>query len=464
MLAGRAEVRQVVSHIIMKKALAWLILVGFSAGLLAVPAAAFAAPPPRAQDGHVLVLHVDGPIVPVVARYVERGLERAAKEKASACVIELNTPGGLLETTQQIVQRMLASPVPVVVFVAPAGGWAASAGTFITVAADVAAMAPGTRMGAAHPVAPEGELPPTHAKKVTEDAAAWARSIAEMRGRDPRRAEEAVTESRSYTDREALRYKLIDLRARDLNDLLRQIDGRRVRLGTGREVTIATAGVAVRDLPMSTAEHILHVIANPNVAYILLSLGMLGLMIEFLHPGVIFPGVAGGLALLLGLYGMGTLNASWTGILLIILAFGLFVAEIFVTSFGLLTVAGLGALVFGSLMLFTEASPVPQVSLGAIAGVAVSILAFVAYAARAVWRGQRRRVITGAEGLIGARAVALTPLNPAGAVLCEGERWSALAEEGEIAAGEELTVTGVEGLRLRVRRRGEPAVKGEGTQ
>jgi len=433
----------------MKKICIWIILAAFFAGS-AVPMAPAAS---LAPERHVVVLRVDGPIVPVVARYVERGLEEAANSKAQACIIQLNTPGGLLETTQRIVQRMLGSPVPVVVFVSPAGGWAASAGTFITVAADVAAMAPGTRMGAARPVAPEGELPPDHAKKVTEDVAAWARSIAEMRGRDPQRAEEAVTESRSYTDQEALRYKLIDLRARDLDDLLQQIDGRRVRLGSGREVTLATRDAAVVHKRMHTAENILHVIANPNVAYILLSLGMLGLMIEFFHPGVVFPGVVGSLALLLGLYGMGTLNASWSGILLIMLAFGLFVAEIFVASFGLLTVAGLAALIFGSLMLFTEASPVPQVSLGAIAGVAVSILGFVAYAARAVWRGQRRKVVTGAEGLVGMQAVAITPLTPTGVVLCEGERWNAVVEEGEIAAGEEVTVTGVEGLRLRVKRR-----------
>ncbi|MEW5762668.1 MAG: nodulation protein NfeD [Bacillota bacterium] len=435
-----------------RKAAVWVILTVLAVALIGLPVEGAAEGAAR----HVVVLEVEGPIVPVVARYVDRGLQEAAGSGAQACVIRLNTPGGLLETTQRVVERMLASPVPVVVFVAPAGGWAASAGTFITVAADVAAMAPGTRMGAAHPVTPEGELPPDHAKKITEDAAAWARSIAEMRGRDPQRAAEAVTESRSYTDREALRYRLIDLRARDLEDLLRQINGRRVKLAGGRETTLATAGAAVVRVPMRPAEHVLHVIANPNVAYILLSLGMLGLMIEFFHPGVLFPGVAGGLAMLLGLYGMGTLNASWSGILLIILAFGLFIAEIFVTSFGLLTVAGLAALVFGSLMLFTEASPVPQVSLGAIAGVAASILAFVAYAARAVWRGQRRRVVTGAEGLLEARAVALTPLTPHGTVLCEGERWHAVAEEGEIAAGEEVRVTGVEDLRLRVRRSGGP--------
>ncbi|HAG07854.1 MAG: Uncharacterized protein XD69_0157 [Clostridia bacterium 62_21] len=444
----------------MRKVLIWTILLVFFTGLVA-PAAAVLPPAP---GRHVVVLHVDGPIVPVVARYVERGLEEAARSRAQACIIQLNTPGGLLETTQAIVQDMLGSPVPVVVFVSPAGGWAASAGTFITVAADVAAMAPGTRMGAAHPVGAEGELPPDHAKKATEDAAAWARSIAQMRGRDPQRAAEAVTESRSYTDREALRYKLIDLRARDLDDLLRQIDGRRVKLASGREVTLATRDAAVVHQRMRTAENILHVIANPNVAYILLSLGMLGLMIEFFHPGVIFPGVAGGVALLLGLYGMGTLNASWSGILLIILAFGLFVAEIFVTSFGLLTIAGLTALIFGSLMLFTEASPVPQVSLGAIAGVAVSILGFVAYAARAVWRGQRRKVVTGAEGLVGMQAVALTPLAPAGVVLCEGERWNAVVEEGKVTAGEEVTVTGVEGLRLRVRRRDGAIIQREGVR
>lgn len=410
---------------------------------------AWAASQPRG----VLVLTVDGPIVPVVARYVERGLESAAREGRQACVIELNTPGGLYDTTQEIVQSILNSRVPVVVYVHPAGGWAASAGTFITISGHVAAMAPGSRIGAAHPVGAQGEeIQGVPAEKITEDAAAWVRSIASMRGRDADRAEAAVVKSRSYTDEEALRYRLVDVRARDLSELLTSIDGRQVKLLDGREVRLRTAGADVKRMPMSGLERFLLTVADPNVAYILLSLGMLGLMVELFHPGVLFPGVAGAVATVLGLYSLGTLDASWSGVLLIILAFGFFIAEIFIPSFGLLTVAGLVALVTGSIMLFTESGPMTALNWGVIAGVVVAVASFMIFVARAVIKAQRQKSVTGAEGLIGTVGETITPLEPRGEILLEGERWRAESLEGPIPPGERVRVARREGLKVFVRR------------
>lgn len=401
------------------------------------------------------VLRVEGPIVPVVEDYLHRGIEGAEKE-AALCVVELSTPGGLYDTTQGIVRRIMGAKVPVVVYVSPAGGWAGSAGTFITLAAHVAVMAPGSRIGAAHPVAlgtSETEMPETQARKVTEDAAAWARSIAEMRGRDPEKAELAVRESKSYTDREALEGNLIDLQATSLEDLLRQLDGRKVTLVDGREITLKTRGVSINRVEMSKVESILHTVSDPNIAYLLMTIGMLGIIMELYHPGAIFPGVIGGVSLLLALYALGTLNAYWGGILLIILAFALFVAEAFIVSHGLLTAGGITSLVLGSLMLFSQGSPFPEINLGLIIGVTVGITAFFVFVIGAVVRAQRRQATTGKEGLLGASGVALTALSPAGTVLVEGERWGAIAEDGEIAPGTPVVVAKIEGLKLWVKKK-----------
>lgn len=424
----------------------------FCPGQVIRPAAAKGGP----DSPSVYVLHVDGPIVPVVASFVERGL--AGAERAGApCVIRLNTPGGLYDTTQRIVTRIVNARVPVIVYVAPSGGWAASAGTFITVAAHVAAMAPGTRIGAAHPVAvQETEVPETHARKITEDAAAWIRSLALMRGRNAALAEAAVRESRSYTDAEALEQGLVDLRAGDLPALLEGLEGRTVTLAGGQAWTLRTAGAEVRTVPMSWTEQFLHTITNPNVAYLLLTLGAVGLMTEFYYPGAVFPGVAGAVSLLLGLYALGTLNAYWGGLLLMLLAFGLFLAEIFATTHGLLGAGGLAAFVLGSMLLFSGGPPGIRVSLSLIAAVALSLGAFFAFLVGAAVRAHRRRVETGSEGLRGRVARTLTPLDPEGLVLVEGERWAAREETGAtVPAGEEVVVTGTEGLRLKVRRRNE---------
>lgn len=402
----------------------------------------------------VMVLTVDGPIVPVVERYLDRGIQAAENGGYQACVIEMNTPGGLYETTQDIVQRILGARVPVVVYVSPAGGWAGSAGTFIILSGHVAAMAPGSRMGAAHPVGGQGEeIQGAPGEKIREDAAAWARSLAELRGRNPARAEAAVLQSKSYTDAEALKANLVDYRARDLEALLRAMDGREVKLADGQVQVLRTAAAAVERREAGTVERILLTVSDPNIAYLLLSLGMLGILVEIFNPGILFPGIVGVISLFFALYALGTLEASWSGIILIILAFAFFAAELFVASYGLLTVAGIGSLITGSLLLFSESSPLPGINWSLIAGVVVSFTAFFAFALRAVVKAQKKPAETGLEGLHKATGVVLTPLNPRGEILLEGERWQAVSEDGSIDRGEEVRVERIEGLRAYVKRK-----------
>lgn len=403
----------------------------------------------------VCLARYGGPVVPITARYCERAIRYAERIGATACIIELNTPGGLYTTTQELVTTILNARVPVVVYVGPAGGWAGSAGTFITVAAHVAAMAPGSRIGAAHPVGigPSEEQQSIPGEKITEDASAWIRSIAQMRGRNARAAELAVRQSRSYSDEEALRLKLIDLRARNLNDLLAKLDGRTVVLSGGAKVTLRTRNAAVQEVPMNPGEKLLLALSNPDLAYILMTIGMAGLMVEIYHPGLIFPGVAGGISLLLGLYSLGTLDAYWGGILLIILAFALFIAEAFVPSHGALGAGGIVSFVIGSLILFSNGPPGMGVSISLIITTAVILAALLALLVTAVVRGQRRAVVTGSEALIGRTATARTDLNPTGTVFVAGEIWSASAESGHVKAGEEVVITGIDGLRLRVQKK-----------
>jgi membrane-bound serine protease (ClpP class) len=343
---------------------------------------------------------------------------------------------------------ILNAEVPVVVYVSPKGSWAASAGTFITIAAHVAAMAPGTSIGAAHPVTVGEEMPEAVSKKVTEHSSAWIRSIAEMRGRNPEEAKLAVTESKSFTGSEALEARLIDLQAGDINDLVAKIDGRKVTLGSGKEVVINTSDYVLNREEMNPIQRFLHVISDPNIAYILLSLATIGLITEISNPGMIFPGVAGGVSLFLAFYSLGVLNAYWAGILLILLAFGLFIAEIFTTSFGILTAGGIASLVVGSLILFSRSSPEMEVNKWLIAIVTTVIAAFVVFVVGAVVKGQRRKIATGAEGLLGKTAVAKTRLDPKGTVLVDGEHWAATVESGSVELEEEVVVRKIEGLRL----------------
>ena len=403
-----------------------------------------------ASSPTIEILHVEGTIVPVVADYIDRGISQAEDENATVCIIELNTPGGLLTATEKIVQSIMNADVPIVVYVSPKGAWAASAGTFITLSAHIAAMTSGTTIGAAHPVAAGGEeIPEAQMEKIVEFSAKWMKTIAEERGRNMEEAELAVTESKSFTDVDALEYNLIDMRADNLESLISQINGWKVTLANGEEVTINTTGYETIRNEMNAIEQFLQAISDPNIAYILLTLATIGLITEISNPGLIFPGVAGGLSLLLAFYSLGVLNAYWGGIALILLAMGLFIAEYFTTSFGLLTAGGIIALAMGSLILFSH-SPGIEVNRGLIAGVTVAIAAFAIFVIGAIIRGQRRRKATGAEGMIGKIAIAKTPLDPTGTVLAEGELWTATVEAGKIEPREEVIITKVEELKLRV--------------
>jgi len=406
-----------------------------------------------ASSPTIEILHVEGTIVPVVADYIDRGVSHAQDTDANVCIIELNTPGGLLDSTERIVQRIMNADVPIVVFVSPKGGWAASAGTFITLSAHIAAMTPGTTIGAAHPVSTGGqEIPEDQMKKIVEFSAKWMKTIAEERGRNMEEAELAVTESKSFTDVDALECNLIDLRADNLESLISQIDGRKIVLASGEEVTINTTGSEIAKNEMNGIERFLQVISDPNIAYVLFTLATIGLITEISNPGMVFPGVAGGISLFLAFYSLGVLNAYWGGIGLILLAIGLFVAEYFTTSFGLLTAGGIASLVIGSLILFTH-TPGVEVNRGLIAGVTVAIASFAVFVIGAIARGQKRRTATGAEGMVGKLAIAKTTLAPTGRVLAEGELWTATAENDRIARGEEVVITKVEALKLWVARK-----------
>ena len=425
--------------------IAWLVMplvAGLGGSLLA------AAGPTTVE-----ILTVDGTIVPVIADYIDRGISQAEEHGASVCVIELDTPGGLLDSTEKIVQKIMNAKVPIVVYVSPKGAWAASAGTFITLSAHIAAMTPGTTIGAAHPVSAGGEeIPEDQMKKIVEFSAKWMRTIAEDRGRNIEEAELAVTESKSFTDVDALENNLVDLRAENLADLLSQINGWNVTLAGGQEVILDTTNYGSTRNEMNAVEKFLQTISDPNIAYILFTLATIGLITEISNPGMVFPGVAGGISLLLAFYSLGVLNAYWGGIALVLLAVGLFIAEYFTSSFGLLTAGGIISLVAGSLILFSH-SPGIEVDKRLIAGVVVGVTAFAVFVLGAIIRGQRRRKTTGAEGMIGEIAIAKSPLDPTGTVLAQGELWTATLEGGRVAPGEEVIIAKVEGLKLWVKKK-----------
>lgn len=392
------------------------------------------------------VLRVDGTINPVLAGYIDRGIGLAEERGSTACIIELDTPGGLDTSMRDIVQSILEADIPVVVYVPP-GARAASAGAFITLAAHVAAMSPGTEIGAAHPVAIGGEgMDETMEAKVVNDAVAYIRSIAEMRGRNADWAEAAVRESRSSPASEALELGVIDIVADNLDDLISQLDGWQVTLLSGEAVTLETDNANVNYIDMGAMERFLFAICDPNIAYILLSIGMLGIMLELFNPGTIFPGVVGAICLLLAFYALDMLDANYIGIILILLAFGLFVAEIFVTGYGLLTLGGIASFTMGSMILM--GSPMFQINKGLIAGVVIAATAFFVLVVRAVVRSHRGQQQTGREAMVGMEAVARTPLDPKGTVFVHGERWEATVDEGRVEPGEEVVITRMDGLRL----------------
>ncbi|MBN1693204.1 MAG: nodulation protein NfeD [Dehalococcoidales bacterium] len=408
----------------------------------------------QAQSPAVYVLTIKGTINPVLIDYVERGIEEAEDNGARALIIQLDTPGGLDTAMRDIIKHIVNSHVPVVVYVAPSGSRAASAGVFITMAGHVAAMSPNTAIGAAHPVSigEEGEeaMSETMEEKVVNDAAAYIRSIAESHGRNMEWAEKAVRESVSATEREALELNVIDLIASDLDDLIAQLDGRQVTLINDLVVTLETGDVAIVDFPMTGIENFLYTIADPNIAYLLLSIATLGIMAEIFNPGLIFPGVVGGISLLMAFYSLGVLPVNYAGILLIVLAIGLFVGEVLTTTFGIFTIGGLVSLVAGSLILFKGASPEFQIDPWLIAGVCIVITAFMVFVIQRAIVAHRKQAYTGREELVGKTATVKAPLNPEGMVLFKGERWTAISESGEIKDGEEVVIKRVDGLVLYV--------------
>jgi len=425
-----------------------VIRIIFLLGLLTVASIAIEA---HATTPTVDVLHAKGTINPVLVDYIERGISEAEENNATACIIQLDTPGGLDTSMRDIVQDIVNAQVPVVVYVSPSGARAASAGVFITIAAHVAVMAPNTAIGAAHPVAvgAEGEAQMSEAmeEKVVNDAAAYIRSIAEAHGRNMEWAEKAVRESVSATEQEALELNVIDMVAPDLNTLISQLDGWQVTMLDGNVVSLQTQGAIVNHIEMSITEDFLYTIADPNIAYILLSIAMLGIMAEIFNPGLIFPGVVGGISILLAFYSLGVLPVNIAGVLLIVLAFGLFIGEVLTTSFGLFTAGGVTSLVIGSLILF-KGGPLFKVDIGLIVVIAILIAAFFAFVIQRAIRAHRSQAATGREELVGKTAVVKVALEPEGMVFFKGERWKAVSEKGRIKSGEEVVITKVEGLKL----------------
>ncbi len=427
-----------------------IIRIAFLLGLIIASTASIKA---NAAAPTIDVLQAKGVVNPVLADYIERGIEQAEESRAVACIIQLDTPGGLDTSMRDIVQDIVDARIPVVVYVSPAGARAASAGVFITVAAHVAAMSPNTAIGAAHPVliSEEGEQTVSEEmeEKVVNDASAYIRSIAEAHGRNIEWAEKAVRESVSATETEALDLNVIDLVAPDLDTLITMLDGMEVTMLGGAVVTLETADATVNPVPMSTIEDFLYAISDPNIAYLLLSIATLGIMAEITNPGMIFPGVIGAICLLIAFFSLGMLPVNYAGILLIVLAFGLFIAEVFTASFGLFTAGGLAALVLGSLILF-KGGPLFQVNPWLIAGIAIIITGFLIFVVTQVVKAHHRQASTGWEELVGKPAVVETALSPEGMVLFRGEHWKAESKEGSLEPGEQVTINRVENLKLYV--------------
>ena len=419
--------------------------------LVLIPAFVSAQPPAAAAT--VATLQIDGVITPITVRLVATAVERARTEGAAALVIQLDTPGGLERSMRSVVRDLLNAPIPVIVYVSPTGARAASAGAFITLAAHIAAMAPATNIGAAHPVAAGGgSIDKESMRKIENDAAAFIRTVARERGRNVEWAEKAVRASVSATEQEALKLGIIDLVAASLTDLLDKVDGRTVRTAAGT-VTLHTRGATVRPIGIGFRDRFLALITDPNIAYILLMLGMLGLFFELANPGVILPGIIGGISLILAFFAFQSLPINWAGFLLILFGIVLLIAEVKVASHGVLTIGGVIAIILGSMMLVSTPELPLRVSWGVIVPVVAATVGIFVFAVGAGMRAQLRRPWTGMEGLLREVGVTQTALEPEGQVLIHGEIWRAVADAG-IPAGERIRVVGVDGLTLRVTRAG----------
>ncbi len=403
-----------------------------------------------ASPAQVRVIPIDGVIDPVMADFVTGNIDQARQDKVQAIVLELDTPGGLDESMRQIIKKMESTPLPVIAYVAPSGARAASAGTFICMAADVAAMAPGTNLGAAHPVGIGADPSTEEGRKVINDAAAYIRSLAQANDRNADWAELAVRQSVSLTADDALSQKVIDFKADNLNSLLNQINGFKTK---AKGITLKTAGAATSEAGMSLQEKFLHLLLDPNVAYLLFILGLIAIAYEFLHPGVSIGAIIGVIALIMSFYALYILPVNYVGVALILLGVILFAAELYVPAHGALTLGGAASLLIGSLFLFNTSASFLKVSLALDIVLAALAAAFFVFVARAAFRARRLPARNPKSALIGMTGVTRTDLAPLGQVFVNGEIWSAESEAGEsIEKGEEVEVTGVSGLMLKVRK------------
>jgi membrane-bound serine protease (ClpP class) len=408
---------------------------------------------PILASASVLKIKVDAPIHPATAEYIIRSLDKADRDGADLVILTLDTPGGLDTSMREIIEKIVNARTPVAAFVGPSGARSASAGFFIALACDIFAMAPGTNTGAAHPVGISlmgQSMDETMKDKVTNDAAAYIRTLAEKRGRNVRMAEDAVRKSLSYTEKEALDGGLIDLVAKTEEEILDRFDGRSIKRFDGSGRTLALLGKPVIPLPMTFRQKFLLTVANPNLAYILLMIGLLGLYFEFAHPGAILPGVLGGISLLLAVFAFQILPINYVGLGLVLLAVILFILEVKVQSFGMLAVGGIAAMIIGSLMLIKAPIDELRPSLRFVLPVALGVSLIVLFLLTLVFRAQARRPLSGREGMIGETGTARTELAPSGRVFVHGELWTAEAEE-PVRAGEKVKVIEVlDGLKLKV--------------
>lgn len=408
---------------------------------------------PLLASAAVVKIKVDAPIHPITSEYVVKSLEKADREAADLVILTLDTPGGLDTSMRQIIEKIVNAKTPVAAFVGPSGSRAASAGFFIALACDVFVMAPGTSTGSAHPVGVSltgQSMDPTMAEKVTNDAAAYIRTLAEKRGRNVRMAEDAVRKSLSYTEKEALDGGLIDLVAGSESEIAARLDGRTIKRFDGGEQRLALGGKTIVEWPMTFRQKFLLTVANPNFAYILLMIGLLGLFFEFSHPGAILPGVLGGISLLLAVFAFQILPINYVGLGLILLAVILFILEIKVQSFGMLAVGGIAAMIIGSLMLIKAPIAELRPSLHYILPIVLGMSLIVLFLLTLVFKAHRRRSFSGREGMIGEIGTARTELSPAGTIFVHGEIWEAEAVE-LVHAGEKVKVLAVlDGLHLKV--------------
>jgi membrane-bound serine protease (ClpP class) len=397
------------------------------------------------------VIKIDGSINPASAGFLHRSLQDATEKQAECLIIELNTPGGLLKSTRVMVSDILQAQIPVIVYVSPAGAQSASAGVFITLAAHIAAMAPGTNIGAAHPVSMQGSMDSTMTEKATNDAAAFVRTIAEKRQRNIGWAEEAVRKSLSITETEALHTQVIDLIARNLDSLLIQLDGRTVALPSGPRI-LRTKGIQIEQSEMGISEKVLDVLSDPNIAYILMLLGIYGLLFELYNPGSVLPGVVGGISLILAFYSLHTLPVNFAGLALILFGIVLFIVDIKAASHGVLSVGGVISLVLGSMMLIRSDSALEfvQISWSVILTSAALSLIFFMFVVGFGLRALKSKPPTGREGLAGEIGESLTFLQPEGRVRVHGEIWNAVSDSGKISKDAKIRVVSVENLTLHV--------------